>query len=398
LAQQATTNGFMQDGANLPVSARTRFFAAGDNRDLRNTAEHELLHAIGYARLYTAFDDRVRDPAVVGGNLDFTSDGTANGTLRMTLVPRTTHVVPTLTVAGTNQGNTIMRPDQVVGQRMGAFERVPLDDAFAWTGRNLDVRITFGNGFTAGQRTTIGNAETASEALFGSNASGHRFAWNVLSLPNPPREGERQLPPTGGSYDSLSGSQWTFNSPGGMSLSLENVSVAVPSSPAPIHTPIPAGDLADFQTSLNATGLLTDPVHNLFNDPVQVNLTGAAQTLVFSDPGNIEAEFKTEMLALNLSGSVQTSLGTLPIALHKSPSLGSLGEATLFDSGDGGWLVDSFFDVFTEISLDNGQFVPSDQSLYVGFVPEPGSLSLLLVGALIMLRRTRTVRESLAPN
>ena len=61
--------------------------------------------------------------------------------------------------------------------------------------------------------------------------------------------------------------------------------------------------------------------------------------------------FDTEMLALNLAG------GGLPagVMLRESPTRASLGYASLRANGDGTFRVSSFFDIFTELSMDGGQ-------------------------------------------
>src|SRR6185503_11466330 len=68
--------------------------------------------------------------------------------------------------------------------------------------------------------------------------------------------------------------------------------------------------------------------------------------------------FDTEMLQLNLSG------GTLPpgVMLRESPTLHSTGQTTVRPIA-GGYMLSSFFDVFTELSLDARQtWSPAAQS------------------------------------
>ena len=61
--------------------------------------------------------------------------------------------------------------------------------------------------------------------------------------------------------------------------------------------------------------------------------------------------FDTEMLALNVSGA------GLPggVMLRESPTLRSTGKTTIQKPAGGGVKINSFFDVFTEVSLDGGQ-------------------------------------------
>jgi hypothetical protein len=58
--------------------------------------------------------------------------------------------------------------------------------------------------------------------------------------------------------------------------------------------------------------------------------------------------FDTEMLQLDISG--------LPggMLLRESPTIASPGQTTVQDLGGGNFRIDSFFDVFTELSIDGG--------------------------------------------
>lgn len=85
-------------------------------------------------------------------------------------------------------------------------------------------------------------------------------------------------------------------------------------------------------------------------------------------PGDL-GTFNTEMLQLDLTGG-----GAM---IRESPTLSSLGQTTITDIGGGQFRIDSFFDVFTELSLDGGQtFIPSTSSTHVDLarVPEPPTL------------------------
>lgn len=110
----------------------------------------------------------------------------------------------------------------------------------------------------------------------------------------------------------------------------------------------------------------------------QVSLNGGASFQPFSAPASVSVQvvsradqdtgatrfFDTEMLSLNLSG------GNLPAGLmvRESPSKASLGRTSVrTDVGD--YKISSFFDVFTEVSLDGGAtWLPS--------VTKPGTMGL----------------------
>ena len=97
-----------------------------------------------------------------------------------------------------------------------------------------------------------------------------------------------------------------------------------------------------------------------------ISLNGGASFTPFAAPAGVVVQvnsrsdldtgntrfFDTEMLALNLTG------GSLPagMRLRESPSKASLGRTSLrMDPAAGQYHISSFFDVFTEISMDNGQ-------------------------------------------
>jgi len=96
-----------------------------------------------------------------------------------------------------------------------------------------------------------------------------------------------------------------------------------------------------------------------------------------------------EMVAMNLSALVP-----LPVMIRESPTLASLGANTTTDIGGGLFRVDSFFDIFTELSLDGGStWTPSQSSTRFDLtaVPEPATSVTLIAGLItIVFRRRRT--------
>ncbi len=105
--------------------------------------------------------------------------------------------------------------------------------------------------------------------------------------------------------------------------------------------------------------------------------------------------FETEMLQMNLTG------GTLPpgFIIREDPDMPSLGVTTIREVPGGLFRIDSFFDIFVELSIDGGnswidaQNGPGRVVLHDNYVPEPGSLTLLgagLTAGCLLLRRRRT--------
>lgn len=127
----------------------------------------------------------------------------------------------------------------------------------------------------------------------------------------------------------------------------------------------------DAMVSISGIGGPYIPIH--LEGPVETNAYGRTA------PGQT-GNFQTEMIAMSLTGNV----GTQTVMIRESPTLPSLGQTSILPEG-GMFRIDSFFDVFTELSLDGGQsWIPSDASTHVDLVPEPASgmlMMLALIGA-----------------
>ena len=106
--------------------------------------------------------------------------------------------------------------------------------------------------------------------------------------------------------------------------------------------------------------------------PMSVNGSGNTRIQVCFDNQNGPTRFfDTEMLQLDISGG--------PLMIRESPTLPSLGRTAITDLG-GMYRIDSFFDVFTELSLDGGQtWLPSTDAAgnpYAGRVMIPGTVAV----------------------
>jgi hypothetical protein len=139
-------------------------------------------------------------------------------------------------------------------------------------------------------------------------------------------------------------------------------------------------EIEDFCSDMRgeaSADLGNDGIFELQDFPVMAQ-NGPVKTIVFGKAGNTTGTFDTEMLQLNLNGT--TPLG--PFMIRESPTLRSTGKTAITDIGGGMYHIDSFFDVFTEISIDGGMsWIPdSGGSVRMTLAPEPSSFALIAMG------------------
>ena len=151
----------------------------------------------------------------------------------------------------------------------------------------------------------------------------------------------------------------------------------------PIHRPFTGGvirenvgddEIETFDSVFTAVeiGLGLGPLS--LTGPVQVRTTDRA----LSTTGT----FATEIVSMSLSGN--TPMG--PIIIREDPYRASTGSTDITDIGGGLYHIDSFFDVFTELSNDGGNsWIACDYSTRLFLVPEPGTLVMLGMASLSLL-------------
>lgn len=122
---------------------------------------------------------------------------------------------------------------------------------------------------------------------------------------------------------------------------------------------------------------------------IPFTLNGPVETHVFGkDPTDTTGSWSTEMVSMSLSGNI----GGNPVMIRESPTQPSTGQVSVIDIGGGQFRIDSFFDVWTELSLDGGStWIPSASSTrMVLVVPEPASFALVALGVIGLLGRRRS--------
>jgi hypothetical protein len=179
------------------------------------------------------------------------------------------------------------------------------------------------------------------------------------------------LPPTNSYY--LSPRQWHALYANGVIIS--NVvhrkflqSFPPPTTGTNVHT---------FGSEVN---LLIALGSNLPFQPVTGNANVTVQVANRGTGPNGEQVYATEMLALDLSG------GSLParVMVRESPTKASLGETRIMPT-TGGFAIISFFDVFTELSLDGGQtWSPAETPGHMEMHLDPGATPTRLVAPRVL--------------
>ena len=137
-----------------------------------------------------------------------------------------------------------------------------------------------------------------------------------------------------------------------------------------------ADERLDFDVTLTAT----------VNPGIPVSFDGPLVVLVFGKAGLTTGTFTADIISANCTGSI----GPITGIIRENPTLASTGQIEITDIGGGNYNIDSFFDIFTELSLDGGAFSPdANAPHHMVLVPEPATLMLLVAGAAALIRRRR---------
>ena len=171
-----------------------------------------------------------------------------------------------------------------------------------------------------------------------------------------------QLPPTNGEYRSASQVHAKFSGPD-LDVVLQDVRHRAIANTVVI---IPDGDsgneIEQFDSLLRTTATVNGVV-------IPLDLKGPVQTVVLGKKGQTTGSWDTEILSMDLRGQVP---GGPAVLIRENPQLASQGQTNITNREDGLFNIDSFFDVFTEVSLDGGEtWTPATDPVRVDLAPEP---------------------------
>jgi len=196
----------------------------------------------------------------------------------------------------------------------------------------------------------------------------------LIELPGPPgivtpRAG---LPPTDGVYRTPQQVHAIYQS-SDLQIVLQDLWHRAFADPSPVIRTVGVDEIEDFQSLLTGTAIVTSASLGLNQVPVAVELSGPVQTIVFGKAGQTTGSFQTEILSMSLTGDAVLPGGQLlPLAIRESLSQPSPGQVAITDLSNGSFQIDSFFDVFTELSVDGGQnFIPSNGAARVELARAP---------------------------
>jgi hypothetical protein len=187
----------------------------------------------------------------------------------------------------------------------------------------------------------------------------------------------------------------TYQSDGGIGfpsspVPLEIVSLSLTSSGSPDESvALPrVGGVSFVDTTFSAVGAFnfSDPGSEPFvpwpwtNSVIRFQVGGGGS-------GGSDGTWPIEVLSIDALSADQgeASGGVAPIVIRESPSLATIGQHTQTTLPGGMYQIDSFFDVFFELSFDGGAtYHPGSAPLRMNLtniVPEPGTVVLALLGA-----------------
>lgn len=230
--------------------------------------------------------------------------------------------------------------------------------------------LVFKGVFEAGEAILSGTSTPQVQTLLSDITEVDEFSESVghilIEVPGPIVAAEPGLPPTDGVYRSPAEvfARYYFS---GLEIDLEDVRLRPLADPPPVITTVGADEVENFQMMATGTAIIT--MGGSAGDPMAVQSTGSVQTRVFGKAGQTTGSFNAEIVSISMDFvSDIPGVGTITMMMRESPTQTSVGQISI-DDVDSGFLIDSFFDVFTEVSVDGGQsWIASSGSVRVELV------------------------------
>ena len=170
----------------------------------------------------------------------------------------------------------------------------------------------------------------------------------LIEVPGPILTPNPALPPTDGVYRSPA-QVWAEYVGPNLEIVLQDARNRPLADPPPVVTTVGADEVQSFQMMATGTAIIT--MGGSAGEPVPVELTGPVETVAINKAGQTTGNFQAEIVSMSLSGYIP-DIGT--IAMQESPQMPSRGQISI-EEADPGFLIESFFDLFTELSIDGGE-------------------------------------------
>jgi hypothetical protein len=196
------------------------------------------------------------------------------------------------------------------------------------------------------------------------------------------------LPPQGSQYVTPAQAHQLYNA-GALSIEVINIKHRFFSNSFPPPQNVNDTTSHGFGSTVDGDYKINGGAPTHFDAPAQVNVIVHKNG---GPNGSPIGTYDTQMTQLDITGGGTTGLppGSQFRIDPTNPSLGQ----TNISTDPGGFRIDSFFDIFTDLSLDGGQtWTPATGSshVFVTDTPEPSALALMTiglgVGALTRIRR-----------
>lgn len=123
----------------------------------------------------------------------------------------------------------------------------------------------------------------------------------------------------------------------------------------------PFANTAKYQDDSTETESFNSQVTGLVSingmQSVPFTLTGSVTVDASEKVRNVTGTFNTQMTSMDLTGNVFGN----SVEIMLDPANPTVGQTSIVADGPGQYTITSFFDVFTELSLNGGPFIPQKQ-------------------------------------